>query len=299
MRILIFTPWSPISRTGIRKRGYHHLEILSRTHEVTLLAYSNGTNVDSIVKALASHCVAVHTVEAPSLQFGKRIAQLMSMRSSASFQRQTMYSLAMQRKLDELTSGEPFDVIQVETSQLACFRFDRRSIVVLDEHNIEYELYYRMYQAETSLARRLFNWVEYYKFKQEEIASWRTMSGCVLTSRREKNVNAGLQNAHYRVPTQSTPSVSNQHRLSIPTPSSHGLMKIGPTRCCDILRPRILPRIRLKRPNAVSMSSRRALAEVTTSFGSLSRFVRGRQTVRVQAAVFVCRCGGQRTRLKS
>ena len=46
----------------------------------------------------------------------------------------------MQQKLDELMSQQRFDVVQIESSQLAAFALDPRSVRVLDEHNIEYEL---------------------------------------------------------------------------------------------------------------------------------------------------------------
>jgi sugar transferase (PEP-CTERM/EpsH1 system associated) len=256
MRILMLSPWLPYPPTwGFGKRVYHLLEVLSRTHEVTLLTYSDGQDAAGI-KALLAHCAAVHTVAAPRLPFGKRIGQLRSMGSRASFQRRMMYSPEMQRKLDELTAGAPFDVIQVETSQLACFRFDRRSIVVLDEHNIEYELYYRMYQAEASYLRRLFNWLEYYKFKREEIASWQTMSGCVMTSRREETTVNALSP---KTPTAVVPNAVDTECFEPNTQPVDpdriiltGLMKYRPNVDAAIYFVRdILPRIRAKRPNAI------------------------------------------------
>jgi polysaccharide biosynthesis protein PslH len=256
MRILMISPWLPYPPTwGFGKRVYHLLEVLSRTHQVTLLTYGDGRDADGI-KALSTHCVAVHTVEAPKLRFGKRLGQLRSVASFKSFQRRTMYSLDMQRKLDELTSGDAFDVIQVETSQLACFRFDRRSIVVVDEHNIEYELYYRMYQAESSPARRLFNWLEYYKFKREEIASWETMSGCVLTSEREETIVNALRP---RTPTAVVPNAVDTECFEPGSTTVDpdavvltGLMKYRPNVDAAIYFVRdILPRIQAKRPKTV------------------------------------------------
>ena len=44
--------------------------------------------------------------------------------------------LEMQRKLDELTALERYDVIQLEGSQLASFTFDPSAVLVLDEHDM-------------------------------------------------------------------------------------------------------------------------------------------------------------------
>jgi glycosyltransferase involved in cell wall biosynthesis len=94
----------------------------------------------------------------------------------------------MQEKLDELDAIRPFDVIQIESSQLAGFDFSLSSLLILDEHNIEYELLYRMYRTEGSPMRRFYNWLEFMKFKREEINSWRRASGCVMTSAREQRI---------------------------------------------------------------------------------------------------------------
>jgi glycosyltransferase involved in cell wall biosynthesis len=256
MHILLVSPVLPYPPNwGFGKRVYHLLEVLSRTHRVSLLSYGDGDD-DAHVKAIESHGVAVHRVPSPQLPFGKRMAQLASVASSASFQRRTMYTDDMQRTLDELSRGEPFDIIQVESSQLACFRFDRRSIVVLDEHNIEYELYYRMYQTERSVARRFFNWIEYRKFRREEIASWHDVSGCVMTSQREVEILRAL------APATPSTAVPNAVDTEFFRPSGQpvdpdaivltGLMKYRPNVDAAIhFVHDILPRILAKRPNAV------------------------------------------------
>src|SRR3989337_1348384 len=89
---------------------------------------------------------------------------------------------------DELDAIRPFDVIQIESSQLAGFDFSLSSLLILDEHNIEYELLYRMYRTEGSPMRRIYNRLEFAKFKREEIRSWRSVSGCVMTSAREQKI---------------------------------------------------------------------------------------------------------------
>lgn len=257
MKILHLSPWLPYPPNwGFAKRVYHVLEVLARRHQVTLVSYSDGRpgEADDIA-VLERICDAVHTVPAPSFAMGKRVAQFASLASPRSFQRQIIHSPQMQQKLDEVARGEPFDIIHVQTSQIACFQLDPRSVVVLDEHNIEYELYYRMYQSETSPIRRCFSWLEYYKFRREEMATWHQVAGCVMTSQREADVVNSL------APTIPTAVVPNAVDTDFFAPSRTpvdpdaivltGLMKYRPNVDGALWFVKdILPRILQKRPRA-------------------------------------------------
>lgn len=189
MRILILAPGlphPPIWGFGIRVNQF--LRILARRNDVALLTYEEPDEAEK-VRAVTELGVAVHTVpRAKSTERAKRSAQLSSVFSMASYQRRSAYSRAMQARLDELAAREPIDVIQIESSQLAGFHFPAGPLVVLDEHNIEYELLYRMYQTEGSPARRMYNRLEFAKFRREEVATWRRVSGCVMTSAREEAI---------------------------------------------------------------------------------------------------------------
>ena len=187
MRILFHAHTLPYPPTwGFGIRVYQFLKLLSRQHSVSILAYE-GTGDAAKIAALSEFCEGVHVVPGgPGVDTTKRVAQLASLFSSASYQSQYLYSEAMQQRLDAICAAAPFDVIQVESSQLAAvFSFDPRARVVLDEHDIVYELLRRMYQTERSPFRRMYNWFEYRKFKREEVAIWRRLSAVVTTSPRE------------------------------------------------------------------------------------------------------------------
>ena len=193
MRILILSPALPFPPNwGFGIRVFEILRLLARRHSVSLLAYAGPEEGDKI-SALEQVCEAVHTVPRAAATTGdKRLAQLLSMASPRSFQRRNNYSDEMQQKLRDLAAQAPYDVIQVESSPLACFEFDPRSALVLVEHDIVYELLYRMYQTERAPARRLYNRVEYAKLRREEIRGWRDAAGVVTTSAREAEVIRGL-----------------------------------------------------------------------------------------------------------
>ena len=77
MHILILSPFLPHPPNwGFGKRVYHLLEVLSRSHSVSLLTYADERDAESI-QALKAFCVDVHTVPTRSFRFGKRIAQLL------------------------------------------------------------------------------------------------------------------------------------------------------------------------------------------------------------------------------
>lgn len=254
MNILLLCPWFPYPPNwGFAKRVYHILEVLARRHTVTLLTYTDGDDAAQL-SALATLCT-VHTVPRRRHRFGKRLGQLASLPSPVSFQRRLIHTAAMQEALDTLSSGTPFDIIHVSTSQMACFRFDPRSTLVLDEHNVEYELYHRVAQAEGSLPRRVFNWLEYVKFKREEIAAWRAVDGCAMTSAREAQLVNELVPA---TPTEVVPNAVDTEFFA-PSPAAvdpdmivlTGLMKYRPNVDGAIYFVRdILPRIQRSRPKA-------------------------------------------------
>jgi sugar transferase (PEP-CTERM/EpsH1 system associated) len=185
MRILLVSPMLPYPPTwGFVTRVYQFIRVLAQRHSVTLLTFADAEQ-EPYLAALREVCAEVHAVPRTVSKGAKRLGQLTSLFSTVSYQWRSHQSEALQQKLDELAQRQRFDVIQIESSQLGCFRFDPRAALVVDEHNIEYELLYRTFQTETSPLRRLYNWVEFKKFRREEIGTWRRAAGTVTTSERE------------------------------------------------------------------------------------------------------------------
>lgn len=185
-RILIFTPslpFPPIWGSGIRV--YQMVRHLARRHEVTLLTYAEPGSEEAVAR-LAQECHAVHTVTPPVRD--RRRMQATSLLSRTSFLQADLYSDAMQAKIDCLLREKRFDIIQMESSHLGKFDFHGRATLVLDEHNIEYELLQRMVQTERVPLRRLFNWFEYQKFRREEQRCWGSADGVTMTSERERDL---------------------------------------------------------------------------------------------------------------
>jgi len=208
LRILVLSPglpYPPIWGFGIRVLQF--LRLLARRHDVTLLTYEEPDEREKVAAVAALGVEVITIPRAKASERDKRRAQLSSVFTAASYQRRSLSSDLMQAKLTELASSRRFDIVQIESSQLAGFRFDPRWVIVLDEHNIEYELLYRMYKTEGSAVRRFYNWIEYTKFRREEVDSWRRVSGCVMTSGREQQIMKTL--------APSTPSIVGANAVDV------------------------------------------------------------------------------------
>ena len=126
LNILLLTPslpYPPIWGFGIRV--YQLLRELSRRHRVTLLTYAGPEDAENI-EAMRQVCDAVHVVPPPRPLGGKRGAQMLSLLSPLSYQTSSLRSPAMQDAVTRLLSGQRFDLVQVESSQMAAFDFRRQ-----------------------------------------------------------------------------------------------------------------------------------------------------------------------------
>ncbi len=178
-------PYPP--RSGVNMRVYQLLRQVGRRHRVTLLSYALPDDAEGV--AALREEMAVHTVERRTPpQWVKRFAQVRSLASATPFASREVESPQLQAALDALCARESFDVIQLEGSLLSGLRFPAGPALVLDEHNIEWEVFRRMCEGERSLLRRRFNQLEYMRFRKFEEAAWRQVHGCVVTSAREEPV---------------------------------------------------------------------------------------------------------------
>ena len=58
--------------------------------------------------------------------------------------------------------------------------------LVLDEHNIEYDILWRTTAAERPSFRKLYNRLNYVKLSREESAAWQQFDGVIHTSVRDQ-----------------------------------------------------------------------------------------------------------------
>ncbi len=161
---------------------------------MTVLAF-NRTD-EYAVASLAmtrSYCHAVYAYDNLDSEDArlKRKRQLRSLASRFSYEHNLgRRRVDFQSKLDALLEETAFDVIQVEFCTLAGFDFAKRKAgtrLVLDEHNIEYDLLRRSALAASGM-RKVYNEVNWRKLRREELGAWRRFDGVVLTSERDQRL---------------------------------------------------------------------------------------------------------------
>lgn len=184
LRILFVTPYLPAPPDfGGASRMYHLIRETGRRHAVTTLSLIAPGDDPRIAEIALGRVVPVRVplTARMSAAPAKRLVQLRSLVSSQSFQWRFYRHAAMQRAIDRLIANEPFDVVQFEFSQMGVYQVPPGVPSILDIHNIEHDVLRRI-AASGSPARRLFNQIEYRKYRREEIGAWRRASGCVATS---------------------------------------------------------------------------------------------------------------------
>jgi glycosyltransferase involved in cell wall biosynthesis len=98
----------------------------------------------------------------------------------------------MQAAITAAASRLAPDVILVEFSHMACFHFPATTPLIVDEHNIEFELHRRLIAVEHGFARKAFNWIEAVKLRREEGRTWKRADACLVTSDRERVIVEGI-----------------------------------------------------------------------------------------------------------
>ncbi len=254
-RVLLLSPGLPVPTWGAGTRIYQLARHLSTDHEVTVLSYADETEA-AAVAPLRDFCRDVRLV--PSRSGGpltRRTRQLRWSVSPAPFYARELYGAPMQAAIDSLLAERRFDIVQIELLQMACFRLRTDARVVLDEHNVEYELLRRMRQEERSALRRAHNRMEEHKVRRFERLWWGRVDGVAVASRREELI------VRHDAPGTPTAVVPNSVDVEFFSPGRDdpedgrivftGLLTYRPN--LDAARhlvDEILPRIHARHPNA-------------------------------------------------
>ena len=191
LRILIVSRTLPYpTGWGFNIRVFHIARHLAERNRVSLLCYGAAREEEEAIarQALSGICEAIFTVtDIEPSRIEKRCLQAKSTLSRRSFHMYRLITTRMQAALSKLLRDGVYDLVQVESSSMAGFDFGHTP-VVLDEHNLEYELLRRSNRTGTPVMRRLFAGIESGKVETEEVSRWRSVDGCVLTSERESAV---------------------------------------------------------------------------------------------------------------
>lgn len=233
MKLLFLSPYLPSPpQSGAPRRVQGLLNELSQRHEVSLLALvAPNENTSEAIEATRAYCKEVVVVESNRLDRAlghrrKRILQFASLPQKKSYERITHYHPEFQKELDRLTARTTYDVITTEHCQLDCYRLPASMRLMLDEHNIEYDILSRTTAAEPPSPRKLYSWINHLKLRSEERASWRRYTGIALTSKRDEQI---LRDYLPAKPTAVIPNAvdTNFFQPSTATPEPDNILFFG------------------------------------------------------------------------
>lgn len=192
MRVLFVSGYLPAQPNfGAARRLHGLMSNIARTHSVSLLALARPrTDSESAIKATRAFSDEVIVVEDDRTPAGKRRAQLRSLLSPHSYEKLGLRQRAFHAALDRLVGSGRFHLVQIESVLMGFVSIPPGVPVVLDEHNIEYEILERSAAASGGRVRRLYSQIDGVKLRREERRLWKTVDGCAVPSDREAAIVA-------------------------------------------------------------------------------------------------------------
>jgi peptidoglycan/xylan/chitin deacetylase (PgdA/CDA1 family)/glycosyltransferase involved in cell wall biosynthesis len=190
MKILHLSPYSPIPPIfGGALRVYHILRGLAKRHEVTFVTFGSKADLEELKVNFGNIVKEIRVVEPnPAVHEHKWLGLLRAFGKRESYFFQYTASTAMQVTLDQLFQANHFDATVIEFPHMGNFRFPVNMLTVLDEHNVEYKNFFRMYKGIRSPARKLLYYREHHETYREEINVCRRVSAILTTSQDDMKV---------------------------------------------------------------------------------------------------------------
>jgi glycosyltransferase involved in cell wall biosynthesis len=187
-------PASP-PRFGAQARVHGLVTQLARSHDVTaVMLVDDEFDTEECRRAMQDYCREVVLVPNPYGREGlaKRLLQLRSLASTRSFDRLRVTVPTLQLALDRVLRARRFDVVNLEFPNLG--HCDLRQAppgqklppVVVDSHEIAYDLARQFASAGGGLCRRLYAGANWRKLRREELGTYRDADGVYLCSAEDE-----------------------------------------------------------------------------------------------------------------
>jgi len=116
----------------------------------------------------------------------KRFQQLMNLVRGRSHTLNSYNLIEVQKALDALLAQDHYDIVLFESVFMAGCHLPRGVKVIIDQHNIEFELLERIYRREKAGLRKWYNWWESRLLKSVEIERCGQADLVLVTSERER-----------------------------------------------------------------------------------------------------------------
>jgi glycosyltransferase involved in cell wall biosynthesis len=190
---ILFVSQMPASppRFGAQARMHGLMTELARHHDLTAVALVDDEfDIEECRLAMQAYCREAVLVSNPYGRDGldKRLLQLRSLASTRSFERLRVTVPRMQDALDRALRAKRFDVVNLEFTFLGHCELrqappgERLPRVIVDAHNIDYDLARQYARAGGNVMRRLYAAANWRKLRREELATYRDADGVYLCS---------------------------------------------------------------------------------------------------------------------
>jgi glycosyltransferase involved in cell wall biosynthesis len=183
-------PPSP-PRSGAQARVHGLISNVAKRHDITAVMLSEPEfDIEECRRAMREYCREVVLIPNAnsSSGLGKRLLQLRSLASRRSFDRLRVSVAETQRVIDELTRKQRFDIVNLEFPYLYHLKLrqappgERKPPVVVDTHEIAYDLARQMAGTEVGISRRVYGNVNWRKLAHEERFAFRDADGLAACS---------------------------------------------------------------------------------------------------------------------
>jgi len=183
-------PASP-PRFGAQARVHGLMTELARCHDLTAaMMVDDEFDADECQRAMEQYCREVVLVPNPAGRGGlaKRLLQVRSLASVRSFERLRVTVPGLERTLDQLMRARRFDIVNLEFPYLGHYDLRRAPpgqkppSLVVDSHEIAYDLARQFAHADGGLGRRLYAGANWRKLRREELNTYRGADGVYLCS---------------------------------------------------------------------------------------------------------------------
>jgi polysaccharide biosynthesis protein PslH len=183
-------PASP-PRFGAQARPHGLMTQLARRHDLTAVALVDDEfDADECRRAMQLYCCEVVLVPNPWGREGltKRLRQVRSLASTRSFERLRVTAPALQQSLDRILRAKRFDIVNLEFPHLGHYNMrqappgERLPPLVVDSHEIAYDLARQFARAGGNLGRRLYAGANWRKLRREELGTYRDADGVYVCS---------------------------------------------------------------------------------------------------------------------
>lgn len=192
LSVLCVSPMPPSPpQFGAQARMHGLMTQLARHHDVTAVTLIDDEfDPDECRRAMQVYCSEVVLVRHPFGRKGlnKRLSQLRSLTSTRSFERLHLTVPAQQQAIDRVLHAKRFDIVDLEFPYLGHYNLRQAPLgqkppaVIVDSHNIEYDLTRQYARGGSSLVRRLYAEANWRKLRPEELATYRQADGVYLCS---------------------------------------------------------------------------------------------------------------------